>query len=248
MLIVDENYNKDIIPKIKGVIKKKFDGFFWRCYQEYQKPTFKIINTDAKDEIGITNQTFKNGLQFLAQEGYLIYENEKRKRDTEITLTEKYISELRKDYEDKKSAISYAEIMKRVENQDGNDTEMGKETVSEQYSNIDSTLSTHRNDVQQDLIKSGPVMQTENLITPIVQHQIDDIDYSNIIPFITPFILEELDRRREKDIKEIKELRTEVGLLKSMINSFEMAKRSQDSALNVIKDQIKILEEKILNK
>ena len=111
----DDNNQDKGVPNIKGVIKGKFDKFFWKMYQQYNNATFTIINADAREEISIANLTFKNGLQYLAQQGDIIYENVERKRDTQITLTEKYLEVLRKMFDNQKSAISYAGLSKRDE-------------------------------------------------------------------------------------------------------------------------------------
>lgn len=238
---MDDNPNKETTPAIKGIIKKKFDAYFWKCYQEFKKATFKIINTYAKDEIGITNPTFKNGLGFLKKEGFIEYKKARRQRDTEITLTDKYIKELRKVYgEGQNSATEF--IAQNLDNENITLENSAQEIADEEdiETSITPILGTSPKKELDDLH-----VQKEELIQSKVQSALSTDDYSEIISFITPLIKKELEARRKEDIKVISELRTEVKVLKSMINSLEMAKRSQDLAMNVIKDQMMILEEKI---
>jgi len=227
----DDNNQDKGVPSIKGVIKGKFDKFFWRMYQQNNDQVFKIINADAREEIGIANLTFKNGLQYLAQEGYIIYENVERKRDTEITLTEKYLEDLRKMFETQKSAISYAGLLKR--------DEVPKVETLEESQETPNALN--------DEGQVNPSAQTGNFNpSPMIQQPTCSANESAILSLVTALVQSEFDRKRDNGIQEISELRAEVNLSKSMINVLEMARRSQDASLNLMKDQIRHLEELIL--
>jgi hypothetical protein len=94
-----------VVPNIKGVIRKRFDEYFAKCYKEYQKTTFEIINHDAKEKMDITNPTLKNGLNYLAHCGDIRYENKSRERTTRITLMEGYLQKLKLDYPEIDSAV-----------------------------------------------------------------------------------------------------------------------------------------------
>ena len=80
----------------------------------------------------------------------------------------------------------------------------------------------------------------------MIQQPTSSTNESAILSLVTALVQSEFDRKRDNGIQEISELRAEVNLFKSMINALEMARRSQDASLNLMKDQIRHLEELIL--
>ena len=212
-----ENSKRKDLPKIKGIVKRKFDEFFWRRFLENKNPMLTIINADAKVDIGITNQTFINGLSFLAQEGYIKYEYQERKRNTELTLTEKYLKELKGKYELQETNT---EVLNRETNRNQGDR-----------------FTSNSMDIGPRNRKQLESQHEEQITIPK--------ELVALIPHITSLVFAEIDKNSEGDNKEITELRSQVELLRSMVNALDTLVHASSE---VIKDRIRHLENLYYNK